>query len=206
MKRYALGDSCLCWSLSDAIDAEVSARILWTYRRLKNGGMAERGILDLVPSYNALAVHFDPLETDGAALEAYVSSVFAEKPSAEARMGKTVEIPVRYDGEDLGRVADLHDLTIREAIDLHKASVFTVAMVGFMPNFPYLIGLDPRLETPRLDCPRLKVPAGAVAIGGAQTGIYPRESPGGWNLIGSTDPRLLLGIEPGDTVVMKEIL
>ena len=204
MKQYPLGDSCLCWSLSDKIDAEVSARILSVYRLLKKDGMASRGILDLVPSYNALAVHFDPLSTDSRELEKYVSSCFSRDFSGDKQAGKRVEIPVRYDGEDLQRVADFHRLTVREVIDLHKGSTFTVAMVGFLPNFPYLIGLDPRLETPRLDSPRIKVPAGAVAIGGAQTGIYPKESPGGWNLIGSTDPENLLVIEPGDTVIMKE--
>ncbi len=205
MERYPLGDSCLCWSLSRTIDAEVSSRILSVYRRLKEEGPASRGILDLVPSYNALAVHFDPLTTDRSELEEYVSSCFSRDDSGGEQAGKRVEIPVRYDGEDLERVADLHKLTVREVIDLHRGSTFTVAMVGFLPNFPYLIGLDPRLETPRLDSPRVKVPAGAVAIGGAQTGIYPQESPGGWNLIGSTDPKHLLLIEPGDTVIMKEI-
>ncbi len=205
MKIYPLGDSCLCWSLSDGIDQKISARILAVYRFLKESGREEKGILDLVPSYNALAVHFDPLTTDSQALEAYVSSVFERDFSDGALAGKTVEIPVRYDGEDLQRVADLHNMTVREVIDRHKGSTFTVAMVGFLPNFPYLIGLDPELETPRLDSPRVKVPAGAVAIGGAQTGIYPAESPGGWNLIGSTDPAHLLSIQPGDTVIMKEI-
>ena len=89
-------------------------------------------------------------------------------------------------------------------VTIHTKAEYTVAMVGFLPHFPYLTGLDKKIETPRLDNPRTKVPKGSVAIGGAQTGIYPVESPGGWNLIGTTDPLLLVDIEPGDIVEFKE--
>ncbi|MDC7223085.1 MAG: 5-oxoprolinase subunit PxpB [Spirochaetales bacterium] len=204
MKKYPLGDSCLCWSLDDKIDPALSARILSVYRNLKEAAPARLGIRDFVPSYNALAVHFDPLKSDRDELEQWVDEAFNSEDDRGSK-GKEVTIPVRYDGEDLGRVAELHGLSERQVIDLHKASVFTVAMVGFLPNFPYLIGLDERLVTPRLESPRLKVPAGSVAIGGAQTGIYPQESPGGWNLIGSTDIELLKTIEPGDRVIFEEL-
>ncbi|MDC7220283.1 MAG: 5-oxoprolinase subunit PxpB [Spirochaetales bacterium] len=204
MRKYPLGDSCLCWSLDDKIDPAVSARILSVYRELKDTAPGTLGIRDFVPSYNALAVHFDPLKCDRKKLEELVDEAFA-KESGGNNTGKEVIIPVKYDGEDLDRVAELHDLTVREVIDLHSKGNFTVAMVGFLPNFPYLIGLDERLVTPRLDSPRTKVPAGSVAIGGAQTGIYPVESPGGWNLIGSTDPALLQAIEPGDRVIFEEM-
>jgi KipI family sensor histidine kinase inhibitor len=203
MKKYPLGESCICWSLSDKIDPAVSAQILAVYQKLKEKAPTALGIRDFVPSYNALAVHFDPLTGDREGLEKLVDETFLEDLGSEEK-GKVVVIPVQYDGEDLSRIAELHGMTEREVIDLHKGSSFTVAMVGFLPNFPYLIGLDERLITPRLDSPRLKVPAGSVAIGGAQTGIYPQESPGGWNLIGSTDPARLKEIEPGDTVIFKE--
>jgi KipI family sensor histidine kinase inhibitor len=110
---------------------------------------------------------------------------------------------VRYDGPDLGRVALTHGITEREVAERHAAAEYQVAMIGFRPHFPYLLGLDPALVTPRLATPRLKVPAGSVAIGGQQTGIYPVESPGGWNIIGRTDPVLLTPILPGDIVVFK---
>ncbi len=100
-------------------------------------------------------------------------------------------------------MADLNGLDVATVIDLHAAAEYTVAMVGFQPHFPYLIGLDDRIATPRLDSPRTRVPAGTVAIGGAQTGIYPRQSPGGWNMIGTTDPSRLIPINPGDTVIFK---
>ena len=88
-------------------------------------------------------------------------------------------------------------------IKRHTAVEYMVAMIGFRPHFPYLLGLDPSLVTPRLDTPRLKVPAGAVAIGAEQTGVYPEASPGGWNILGMTDPELLKAINPGDTIVFQ---
>lgn len=119
--------------------------------------------------------------------------------------GEKVVLPVVYDGEDLGRVAKLHNLTVEEVIKKHTAPVYQVALVGFRPYFPYLMGLDKELITPRLDTPRTTIPAGAVGIGGEQTGVYPEESPGGWNLIGRTNPELLKQIKPGDIVIMREV-
>ena len=129
--------------------------------------------------------------------------------------GALVEIPVCYDGEfgpDLGEVAEHAKLAQAEVIALHTASEYHVAMLGFAPGFPYLLGLDARLHAPRRASPRTRVPAGSVAIGGAQTGIYPRELPGGWRLIGRTpltlfdaqrDPPALLA--PGQRVRFRAI-
>ncbi len=207
MNKYPLGDACTCWSLSDKIDDEISAKILALYQELKPR-MAEFAILDMVPSYNALAVHFDEnanLRRMERKVDKLIRQALAriERDGASIE-GDTISIPVKYDGEDLQRVADLAGITVREVIEIHKASPFKVAMVGFKPHFPYLIGLDERIVTPRLDSPRTKIPAGSVAIGGAQTGIYPEESPGGWNLIGSTDPANLEQIKPGDSIIFKE--
>jgi inhibitor of KinA len=122
-------------------------------------------------------------------------------PVPESRIQR---IPVRYGGYDLDRLALLKNLSPARVVELHTRPVYTVAMIGFIPHFPYLLGLDRRLETPRLESPITRVPAGAVAIGGAQTGIYPSESPGGWNIIGLTDPALTLPLEPGDTLCFYE--
>ena len=108
-----------------------------------------------------------------------------------------------YDGEDLSRVADHTGLSVPEIIASHTRPEYTVAMIGFLPHFPYLIGLPDELATPRLESPRKRVPAGSVAIGGAQTGIYPRESPGGWNIVGTTNPADLKRLKPGDTVIFR---
>lgn len=208
MKKYFIGDSCLCWSIGDAIEPELSLQILAVYRRAKNE-ISEPGVLDYVPSYNALAIHFDPVLCDLNQLEEIIDDLFEEvfkKDINELRVaGKKITIPVIYDGDDLPLLSEKHQLSQREIIDIHKGGFYSVAMIGFKPHFPYLIGLDKRLETPRLKTPRLNVPAGAVAIGGSQTGIYPEDSPGGWNIIGMTNPSLLKEISPGDNIEFKEV-
>lgn len=207
-RTYFLGDACLCWSLGDSIARLTSLRILWVYRRLKAGDtLAALGVLDLVPSYTALAVHAHPL-CDWQAVRLAVDACFASLPSAEKELlGRSARhiLPVVYGGEDLPRVARLTGLSEKEIIRRHTAARYMTAMIGFRPHFPYLLGLDPALVTPRLDSPRLRVPAGAVAIGGEQAGVYPEESPGGWNILGMTAPELLKDIKPGDTVIFKRM-
>lgn len=205
---YFLGDACLCWELGSAIDRQTSLQVLYVYRQLKKSGkLARLGVHDLVPSYTALAVHAGPL-CDWEAVRRLVDGCIAGLPAEEARLSeRSVRhvLPVSYHGEDLVRVSEHTGLATDEIIRRHAAPEYLVAMIGFRPHFPYLIGLDPKLVTPRLDEPRLSVPAGAVAIGGEQTGIYPAASPGGWNIIGLTAPELLDTIEPGDTVVFRRI-
>jgi KipI family sensor histidine kinase inhibitor len=133
-----------------------------------------------------------------------LGSAAVAPPGLDSAVPEPLRLPVVYDGDDLGRVASHAGLAVEEVIRRHTRPNYTVAMIGFLPHFPYLIGMDERLVTPRRSTPRTRVPAGSVAIGGAQTGIYPSESPGGWNLIGRTDPRLLLGVRPGDTIVFEK--
>ncbi len=113
-----------------------------------------------------------------------------EAGQAEPVAGRTHEIPVRYDGEDLAELAALHGLSVEEAIGLHLAPLYRVAFLGFSPGFAYLLGLDARLRTPRLERPRALVPAGSVAIGDGFTAVYPVASPGGWRLLGRTSSTL----------------
>jgi KipI family sensor histidine kinase inhibitor len=120
---------------------------------------------------------------------------------------KTVEIPVRYDGADLALVAQLTGLAVDEVVARHVAATYVVAFLGFAPGFAYLIGGDPALEVPRRDDPRERVPAGSVAIAGPYSGVYPRESPGGWRLLGRTELTLFDAgrmapalLSPGDRV------
>lgn len=212
-ERYFIGDACLCWSFGNRISEEISARVLTVFRRLNDNQVKTRlGIRDLAPSYNALAVYYDPatvsIEPFIRQIEQEMERVLSESPSKGKNTGGAITVhrlPVVYTGEDLERVAEINHLEVADVIRLHQAPVYSVAMIGFQPHFPYLIGLDPRLETPRLDSPRTLVPAGSVAIGGAQTGIYPQASPGGWNIIGTTDPDRLNPVEPGDTIIFNEV-
>ncbi len=117
-----------------------------------------------------------------------VSTLLADPPATEAADElRTHTFPVRYDGADLGRVADLTGLTVEEVIQRHSAVTYTVAFLGFSRSFAYLAGIDPAIIVPRLQTPRTLVPEGSVAIGAGYTGIYPMASPGGWNLLGTTD-------------------
>ena len=151
--------------------------------------LGQPGVTELVPGYRTLLVVADPAEA-GTLDELAAALPTLELPPAEAVTGDPVEIPVRYDGEDLDEVARLTGLDAGEVVRRHTAPTYTVAFLGFSPGFPYLVGLDPALEVPRLDTPRTSIPAGSVGLAGTQTGIYPTASPGGWRLIGRTGATL----------------
>jgi len=147
------------------------------------------GVVELVPAYRTVLIVADPGQAE--ALDELAARLPGlELPPAEAVAGETVEIPVRYDGEDLPEVAGLTGLEPDEVVRRHTAPEYTVAFLGFSPGFPYLVGLDPALEVPRRDTPRTSIPAGSVGLAGNQTGIYPTATPGGWQLIGRTEVTL----------------
>ncbi len=151
------------------------------------------GVIETVPAFASLLVRYDPLLTDYDALCAQLRRLASGLNDEAAAQGRTVEIPVCYGGpygEDLPFVASHAGLSEEEVIRLHSERPYRIYMLGFLPGFPYLGGLNERLFTPRLQTPRTRIPAGSVGIGGQQTGIYPMESPGGWQLIGRTPLRL----------------
>jgi KipI family sensor histidine kinase inhibitor len=167
------------------------------------------GVVDVVPGYRTVLV----TTVDGESLAA-VRSVLPQLvlPAAAAAAGRVVEVPVRYDGDDLAEVAALTGLSRDDVVARHTAPDYLVAFLGFAPGFPYLVGLDPALHVPRRATPRTSVPAGAVGLAGDQTGIYPRATPGGWQLIGRTDvvlfdphrePPALLS--PGDRLRFRDV-
>ncbi|MBU6421553.1 MAG: 5-oxoprolinase subunit PxpB [Gammaproteobacteria bacterium] len=143
------------------------------------------GVRELVPGYNTLLIEFDPLILDMAKLERRLPKLSEQPPPAWEQ--REHEISVRYDGEDLQEVARLAGIGIAEVIQRHCAPLYTVAFLGFAPGFPYLSGLDPKLQVPRLKSPRTRVAAGSVAIAGEFAGIYPQATPGGWRVLGHTD-------------------
>ena len=155
------------------------------------------GVGETVPAFASLLIRYDPLLTDYDAVSGSVASLAEHLPPPKLDAGRLVTIPVCYGGAfgpDLAFVAKHAGLTEKEVIRLHTGRDYRIYMLGFLPGFPYLGGLDPRLFTPRLQNPRTAIPAGSVGIGGEQTGVYPVSSPGGWQLIGRTPLKLF---DPG---------
>lgn len=146
---------------------------------------APRGVINIIPAMTTILVVVDPQVLPLCELESLLGTAETAAP-ANAPAGE-VEIGVRYDGDDLGHVSELTGLTPEEVVSAHTSSSWRVAFCGFSPGFAYLVGGDPRLSVPRRGESRLTVPAGAVAIAGQFSAIYPRPSPGGWQLLGSTD-------------------
>lgn len=205
--RCDLGDAALLWTWPGGISRETSRIVLSIYRRCHaDQALRRAGVVDVVPAYCSMAIHFDPTTADIDAIlkraEQLIGGGEAERADAA---GTTVVLPVTYNGEDLPRVASLTGLDIPRVVALHQKNPCTVAMIGFRPHFPYLIGMAEELATPRLPSPRKRVSAGSVGIAGPQTGVYPVESPGGWSIIGTTDPALLVSLRPGDTVRFTEV-
>jgi inhibitor of KinA len=215
-----VGDAVLSVEFEEKLDVALNERVVGLAERITAGATA--GVIDVVPTFRTVAVYFDPLETDVAALrvrleeDARASRASAgsdrTRPALGSRPGRlgsrpgplgpgstsvTHEIPVRYggsDGPDLAAVASATGLSEEAVVRLHTAAVYRVFMLGFLPGFAYMAPIDSRIALPRLGTPRARVPVGTVAIAGRQTGIYPMESPGGWHLIGRTDVRPM---EPG---------
>jgi KipI family sensor histidine kinase inhibitor len=199
---HALGETALCCTLPAPLSLEQQQRI-W---QLAAGLADVAGVQELIPGMNNLTLVFDPLRAEPADLEAAALALWA-KPPRRQQLGRLVEIPVTYDGPDLGDVAAHCGLSADEVVHRHTQGQYVVYFLGFQPGFAYLGGLDEALHTPRRAEPRVAVPAGSVGIGGAQTGIYPLATPGGWQLIGRTslalfdpqaEPPTLLA--PGDRV------
>jgi KipI family sensor histidine kinase inhibitor len=142
------------------------------------------GVVEVVPGYRTLLV-----TTSGVAEAAAVRAALPrlDLPVLEEVRRRVVEVPVVYDGQDLAEVAARTHLSASEVVQRHTAPEYLVAFLGFVPGFPYLVGLDPALHVPRRPTPRTRVPAGSVGLAGSQTGVYPASSPGGWQLIGRTE-------------------
>ncbi|WP_329067987.1 5-oxoprolinase subunit B family protein [Amycolatopsis sp. NBC_01480] len=146
------------------------------------------GVVELVPAAATLLVRYDPSLTSWDALASFLGAVSSVDSSAGS--SAVVTLPVRYDGADLDAVAAASSLTAAEVVRLHSSATYVAAFCGFAPGFAYLTGLDPALCLPRRSTPRTRVPAGAVAIAGEYTAVYPHPSPGGWHLLGRTDARV----------------
>jgi len=206
------GDSALVVEFGNSIDPELNRRVLAFDALVAQEQVA--GIRETVPTYRSLLVHYDPTVIGFAELGAKLME-YATRKGLPSRKGRRWRVPVVYGGEfgiDLEAVAERAGLTSEEVVARHSGADYRVYMLGFLPGYTYLGGLDPKLATPRRQDPRLETPSGTVAIGGVQTGIQCITAPSGWNLLGRTPVRTyhphrqpIFLIEPGDHVAFFQI-
>lgn len=203
-----VGECALLVTFDDFLTLEAHHRVRSLDERLQESPLA--GVTEWIPAYTSLLVLYDPLQVQWTAVEKWVKGCLDFPTKLANRSVNRVEILVHYggeDGPDLAFVAEFHGLTQAQVIEKHAEPIYQVGMMGFMPGFGYLLGLDPALATPRLETPRTHIPGGSVGIAGQQTGVYPLASPGGWRLIGRTDQVLFdpqrepyFRLSPGDEV------
>ena len=190
-KILPAGDQALVVEFGQEISEELNRKVQILNQKIT--GRKIEGIVETVPTFRSLLVTYDPAVIGFQKLKQILEKIPADVDMSGDQGHHVVEIPVCYGGEfgeDLLDVAAHAGLSEEEVIRLHSEKEYNIYMLGFLPGFPYLGGLDPRLHTPRLANPRTKIPAGSVGIGGEQTGIYPLDSPGGWRLIGRTPLKL----------------
>ena len=194
MRFAPLGDRAVMITLGATID-EATHRLVRT-ASMRIDRRPPAGFIDQVPAFTSIAVHYDPIvaargtsKTPYARVVDDLTAALDGLTAERLPPARVVQIPVCYGGAlgpDLEDVAHAHEMTADDVVRLHTGGDYLVYMVGFMPGFAYLGGLPAKLATPRRTTPRTVVPAGSVGIGGSQTGVYPLDSPGGWNLIGKT--------------------
>ena len=203
------GDAAVVVEFEQRVDVGINARAMWLARTVESADIA--GVRDVVPTYCSVAVYYDPLRTDYSALVGRLEELRRLSPvDSESPNQTPVRVPVCY-GDDLGpdllAVSSVAGMSQEEVVALHASETYRVFMLGFAPGFAYLGVVDARLRVARHDTPRVRVPGGSVAIAGSQTGIYPADGPGGWQIIGRTplqtfDPsrREPCLFKPGDAV------
>jgi len=213
---HPLGDSALAIHYGEQIDADTNHAVLLLFEALRKENLP--GVKDLIPAYSSLTVIYDPILTrqhSGSAsafefLSHRVGILLAAPTGMPASNNRLIEVPVSYEPDvapDLEYLSQQLQLPTEEIIRLHLSRTYRVFMTGFLPGFAYMGTVDPAIACARKMQPRILVPAGSVGIAGLQTGIYPFDSPGGWNIIGRTSVRLFdpdkpdpVLFHPGDNV------
>lgn len=186
-KILTAGDSALLIEFEQKIAPEINAQITAFVHLLKEQHI--EGVTDLIPAFASLLINYDPRVIGYKDLKARIEELLKIEVNEEASEARVFEIPVCYGGEygpDIANIAENAGLSEQEVIDIHCSKDYLIYMLGFLPGFVYLGGLDERIHTPRLANPRISIPAGSVGIAASQTGIYPLNSPGGWQLLGMT--------------------
>ena len=181
------GDSALLVVFGSEIDLQTNQKVHELDKLLRQTALD--GVGESIPTYTSLLLYYDPCKLGYGQVLDWVKQQMDVIPPFNPANSRLVEIPTRYGGEfgpDLEHVASHNQLSLEEVIRIHSTPEYPVYMMGFTPGFPYLGGMDSAIATPRLSTPRTHVPAGSVGIAGSQTGVYPIESPGGWQIIGRT--------------------
>lgn len=185
------GDRALVVMFKQEINEKINQQVINLMHQINR--LKLQGIVEMIPAYSALTVLYLPEKIFFIDLATIINDLLEKHEEVILKEPLTHEIPVRYGGvygPDLRYVADYHQMDVAEVVERHTRPIYRVYMLGFTPGFPYLGGLDKSISTPRLKTPRMSIPIGSVGIAGDQTGIYPIESPGGWQIIGQTDVSL----------------
>jgi len=208
IKILTAGDASILVEFGKEINPEINRKIAATVQLMREQHI--EGVVDVIPSFCALLINYDPRVIGYEEIKGRIRDLLKLEIKAGAERKKIFEIPVCYGGDfgpDIQTIAEHAGLTEQEVIDIHSSRDYLIYMLGFLPGFCYLGGLDERIFTPRLASPRIKIDAGSVGIGGSQTGIYPLDSPGGWQLMGKTpvktydpDREIPILVEAGDYI------
>ncbi|MEQ8704275.1 MAG: 5-oxoprolinase subunit PxpB [Phaeodactylibacter sp.] len=209
MKILPFGDRALLINWPQRIDPEINAEVHAWQRAIDRAQI--KGVAYSIPAFCSLTLVFNPLEVSFATLKAELESLKVNT-DGPPKSGRTFDIPVAYNGADLSAVARHTGLSTSEIIKQHSNRAYQVYMIGFLPGFPYLGPVPEPLHCPRKTTPRRSVPAGAIGLAGAQTGIYPFEAPGGWQIIGQTPTPVFhpkaeapFLLRAGDTVIFTPL-
>lgn len=203
-----VGDAALTVEFGNSIHPDLNEKVYALERALELHALP--GLVEMIPTYRSLLIHFDPLIDTFETLKPKIQRYLLNLQPVKHQNRQIVLIPTVYGGEsgpDLPFVAEYNHLAIKEVIRIHSSRDYRIYMMGFTPGFPYLGGMNPHIATPRLETPRKETLAGSVGVAGNQTGIYPITSPGGWRIIGRTNQKLFnpdeenpFLLSPGDII------
>lgn len=190
-KYLVSGDKALVVEFGNKISEEINSKVRAMMIAIDSKNID--GIVEITPTYRSLMIHYNPLEIDYNNLVEKIKDIENGLDNIDIPLPEVIEIPTVYGGEygpDIENVAQHNGISVDEVIKIHTSKEYLIYMLGFTPGFPYLGGMDEKIATPRLKVPRTKITGGSVGIAGSQTGIYPIDSPGGWQLIGRTPLKL----------------
>jgi inhibitor of KinA len=213
---FPLGDNAILIDFGNELNESINKKLLSIFQKIKNQNLP--GVLDVVPAYSSLTIYYDVmkiLEKAGSRsvfdfVANQVKKIIEDDTEILLEENRKISIPVCYDEEfgiDLTYLANEKNLSVKDVIHLHSSKTYRVYMIGFLPGFAYMGTVDQKIQIPRKENPRTKIDAGSVGIAGAQTGIYPLQSPGGWQIIGRTPLQLFnkektepVLLQPGDEI------